>query len=37
MLESQSLATVELRRRHQDDGLFCDPKLWCAANFVLNN
>lgn len=25
MLESQSLATVELRRRHQNDGLFCDP------------
>ena len=37
MLESQSLATVELRRRRQNDGLFCDPKLWCAANFVLNN
>lgn len=37
MLESQSLATVELRRHHQNDGLFCDPKLWCATNFVLNN
>lgn len=37
MLELQSLATVELRRRHQNDDLFCDPKLWCAANFVLNN
>ena len=33
MLESQSALTVELRR-HQNDGLFCDPKLWCAAIFV---
>lgn len=34
MLELQSVLTVELRRRHQNDGLFCDPKLWCAAIFV---
>lgn len=34
MLESPSALTVELRRCHQNDGLFCDPKLWCAAIFV---
>ena len=34
MLESQSALTVELRRHHQNDGLFCVPKLWCAAIFV---
>ena len=31
MLESQSALAVELRH-HQNDGLFCDPKLWCAAS-----
>lgn len=34
MLESQSALTVELRRHDQNDGLFCDPKLWCAATIV---
>ena len=34
MLESPSALTVELRRHHQNDGLFCDPKLWCAATIV---
>lgn len=34
MLESQSALTVELRRCHQNDGLFCDHELWCAAIFV---
>lgn len=34
MLALQNVSAVELRRRHQNDGLFCDPELWCAAIFV---
>ena len=34
MLESPSALTVELRRYHQNDGLFCDPKLWCAVTII---
>lgn len=37
MLESQSALTVELRHYHQNDGLFCDPKLWCAAILISDN
>ena len=36
MLESQSALTVELRRRHQNDGLFCDPN-YSVRRFLLNN
>ena len=36
MLESQSLATVELRRRHQNDGLFVILN-YGVRRFSLNN